>query len=144
MTELLVGLAVTGILATVAVPSFSSLTANQRAKTFASELYVTLSKTRSDAIALNGNVQLNPAAGGWSNGWQISDPNGNSLDNRGAAQGVTINGPNSITYTPSGRLPAGTVAPKFVISTSTMSATVYQCVSINLSGRPYMVAASTC
>src|SRR5207245_8801902 len=71
MTELMVTVAIAAILTSVAVPAFSTLIASQRAKTFSSALYATLAKTRSEAITLNGNVTLNPAAGGWGNGWQM-------------------------------------------------------------------------
>src|SRR5437660_1607404 len=132
LVELMVTVAIAALLSAVAVPSFSGLIASQRAKTYASVLYATLAKTRSQAITLNGNVTLNPAAGGWGNGWQMSDPNGVALDNRGAAQGVTVNGPNSVTYSSSGRLPAGAVAPVFVISSASRSTTIHQCVSVDL------------
>ena len=146
VTEMVVTVAIAAILSVVAVPSFQGLIANQRAKTYASSLYATLAKARSKAIGLNGNVTLNPAAGGWGNGWQMNDPIGNALDNAGVAQGVTINltGPAAVTYTASGRLPAGTAAPVFQITTTSGSTTIYQCVSVDLGGRPYMVAASTC
>jgi len=143
VTEMVVTVAIAAILSVVAVPSFQGLIANQRAKTYASSLYATLAKARSKAVALNGNVTLNPAAGGWGNGWQMNDPNGNALDNAGAAQGVTIAGPAVVTYTASGRLQAG-AAPVFQITTTSGVTTIYQCVSVDLGGRPYMVAASTC
>ena len=132
-----------GELSTRNYASYSDYIAHQRAKTYASSLYATLAKTRSKAVALNGNVTLNPAAGGWGNGWQMNDPNGNALDNAGAAQGVTIAGPAVVTYTASGRLQAG-AAPVFQITTTSGVTTIYQCVSVDLGGRPYMVAASTC
>jgi prepilin-type N-terminal cleavage/methylation domain-containing protein len=144
MTEMAVTVAIAAILGVIAVPAFNTMIATQRGKTYASALYGTLAKTRSEAITLNGNVTLNPAAGGWGNGWQMNDPNGNPLDNRGASVGVTIAGPNLVTYTPSGRMPAGTVAPVFVISTMSGSTHIYQCVSVDLSGRPYMKAAQAC
>jgi type IV fimbrial biogenesis protein FimT len=145
MTELVVTMALAGILATVAVPSFNSVIANQRAKTYASELYTTLVRTRSEAIQRNANITLSPKAGGWNTGWQIFDPAGNLLEDRGPAAGVDIthitDGPAGVTYRPSGRLQPGN-APTFQITATSGSATYYQCVSVDLSGRPYIQAAT--
>lgn len=145
MTELGVTVTVAALLAALAVPSFQGIIATQRARTYASALYATLSKARSEAITLNANVTVQPKAGGWKNGWQILDVNGNPLDDYTAA--VNINEPGfagTVTYTPSGRLPTGAAAPMFQINTMSGSQTNYQCVSINPSGRPYMTATHTC
>ena len=143
MTELLVTVSVAAILATMAVPSFNGIIANQRGKTLASALYATLAKTRSAALTLNGNVTLQPKAGGWAKGWQIVDSNNNILDDYTAAPGITIAGPAAVTYRSSGRLPAG-AAPMFQISTASGATLNYQCVSVDLGGRPYMAATQTC
>ena len=143
LPELLVAVSVAAILATFAVPSFNGIIANQRAKTLASALYATLAKTRSEALTLNGNVTLQPKAGGWGNGWQILDPNNNVLDDYTAATGITIAGPAAVTYRPSGRLPAG-AAPVFQISTVSGATVNYQCVSVDLSGRPYIMGTQAC
>jgi len=113
------------------------------ARTLASSLYVTLNKTRSEAITLNSNVTLQPKPGGWSSGWQMLDPNNNVLDDYTPAPGITIAGPAAVTYRSSGRLPAG-VAPIFQITTTAGSTVNYQCVSVDLGGRPYMAAAQIC
>ncbi len=144
MTELLVTVAIAAILTTVAVPSFNGMIATQRARVFASDLYATLAKTRSEALALNNSVTLQANGGGWANGWQMLDANNNVLDNHAAATAVTIAGPATVTYRASGRLPAGTVAPVFLISTTSGATVNHQCVAVDLGGRPYMVAAATC
>ena len=145
MIEVLVALAIAGILAALAAPAFSDLIASQRAKAVASELYVTLLKARSEAVTRNANVTLSPKTGGWQGGWQILDPANASrvLDDRGAASGATISGPAGVTYQGSGRV-QGNSAPSFLITTTSGSTAKYQCVSVELSGRPYMKAGSTC
>jgi type IV fimbrial biogenesis protein FimT len=143
MTELIVTVSVAAILVTMAVPSFNGIIANQRAKTLASALYATLAKTRSAALTLNSNVTLQPKAGGWASGWQIVDSNNNVLDDYTAAAGITIAGPAAVTYRSTGRLPAG-AAPMFQISTASGTVIDYRCVSVELSGRPYMAATQTC
>jgi type IV fimbrial biogenesis protein FimT len=144
VTELMITVAMAAILATVAVPSFQTLIASQRAKTSSSELFSSLFNARSNAIMRNANVTISQNAGGWSNGWQTLDANNNVLDNHDAVAGVTIIGPATVTYSPSGRLPAGNAAPMFVITTHSGGTTVYQCVAIDLGGRPYTQQGSTC
>lgn len=145
MVELMVAIVITGILAAIAAPSFSNLIARQRAKSIASELYAALSKARSEAIARNTNVTLSPKAGGWQNGWRILDPANasNVLEDRGVATGATVSGPAGVAYQGSGRI-QGSSVPSFVITMTGSSTSVYQCISIELSGRPYMKAASSC
>ncbi len=143
MTELVVTVSLAAILAAIAAPSFNGMIATQRARTFAADLYVTLAKTRSAALTLNQNVTLQANAGGWQNGWQIRDANNNVLDNHAAATGVTVTPTATVTYRPSGRLPAGAV-PVFVISTTSGATVNHQCVSVDLGGRPYMTAAAAC
>jgi type IV fimbrial biogenesis protein FimT len=144
MTELAITLTITAILMTVAVPSFNEMIATKKAQMCASDLYVALTKTRSEALTLNNNTTLQPNAGGWNAGWQILDVNNNVLDNHAAEAAVTIVGPASVAYGASGRLAAGAAAPMFVISTTSGATVNHQCVSVNLGGRPYMKAAAAC
>jgi type IV fimbrial biogenesis protein FimT len=147
MVELLVTIAIATILTTVAVPSFSGLIASQRAKTAASELFATLLAARSNAIKLNANVTVSPLAGGWNHGgWQILDPANNVLESHGAVAGVTITplpALSTVTYRPSGRVTA-TSATSFLVTTTSGSTTNYQCISLNLSGRPSQQAVNAC
>ncbi len=141
MAELLVTVSIAAILAVVAVPSFSRLTASQRTKALASELRAALLDTRSEALRLNQPVTLSAKAGGWNAGCQILDVNGAVLEDRGPAPGVSVTpAPATVTYNPSGRLPTGTAPPILVISAATASTTNSQCVSVDLGGRPYVQA----
>jgi type IV fimbrial biogenesis protein FimT len=141
----MVGIGIAGILATVAVPSFNNLIASQRVRSTATEIFVALLKGRSEAIMRNASVTLSPKASGWNSGWQIPDPANaaNILEDHGATGDVAITGPASVTYRSSGRVQAG-AAPQFVISATSGSTTSYRCVSIDLSGRPLIQAASSC
>jgi type IV fimbrial biogenesis protein FimT len=144
MTELLIALAVAAILASLAVPAFNGMIASQRALVCASDLYVALAKTRSGALTLNNSVTLQAKAGGWNTGWQILDVNNNVLDDHAATAAVTIVAPAAVTYGASGRLLTGSAVPVFAISTTNGTTVHLQCVSVTLSGRPYMKAAATC
>lgn len=142
LTELIIVIAIVAILVTVAAPSFTGIIANQRAKAVASDLYATLSFARSAAITRNTNVTVSPKSANWQNGWQVLDATSAVLDDRGAAVGITVSGaPTNVVYTPSGRMAAG-VAPSFIFTPT--SGTTTQCVSISLSGRPYMKPATSC
>lgn len=142
LIELMIVLGIVGIMAVVGIPSFANFIAMRSVKSAAAELYGSLNRARSEAITRNGNVVVSPKSGAWQNGWQVLSPTNAVLDDRNAVGGATISGPTSITYKPSGRLTA-TTAPSFVFTASGASG-IYQCVSVDLIGRPYMKAASTC
>lgn len=147
LTELVVTLAIAGILATLAVPSFNNVIATEHAKAAAAELYTAFFTARAEAIRLDQQVVTSAATGGWNNGWSTAPKGGGTtLDSHGATKQSSISeasGATTVTYYPSGRLAVG-AAPKFVISAQTGSATSTQCVSINPTGTPYMVAGSAC
>ncbi len=142
MVELLVTITIATILTTVAVPSFSALIANQRAKTAASELFASFLTARSDAIMRNANVTVSPLAVDWSQGWQILDPANNVLESHGALTNVAIPQTGGVTFRPSGRVQTGSTS-MFVITTTSGSSTNNQCISLNLNGRPYIQAGQT-
>lgn len=133
--------AVVGVLTSLAAPSFSELIKSQRIKSMATDLNASLSRARSEAVKRNRNVTLSPVtAGSWQSGWQIADPdNPGNIEVHGAFAGLTATGPDSVTYRSSGRI-QGTDVPAFNISATGVAA--QRCVSVDLSGRPYMKAAA--
>lgn len=146
LPELVAAMTVMAILTAIAVPSFSSVTAAQRAKAFSSELFTTLLKARSYAIQRNANATLSPVSGGnWATGWQMLDPASATtvLEQRGTAAGITVTGPASVTFNSSGRVSGGASAT-FVVTATAGTTTLYQCVSLDPGGRPYSKAASSC
>ena len=150
MIELIITVVIAGILASLAIPAFSGLMAEQRAKAVATDLVIALTKARSEAVKRNANVTLAANAGGWQNGWRITDASSIVLDNHGAvptaiaiSAAFTGTGP-SVIYQSSGRLhPTSTGAVSFTI-TSTQSASGYRCVTTDLSGRPNTKKTSPC
>jgi type IV fimbrial biogenesis protein FimT len=133
LAEVLVGVAVMGVLAAVAAPSFSNLGAGMRGRSAATDLYTALVRARSQAITLNQEVTLAPTPN-WQGGWKMPDPADNSrnLDVHGAIAGATITGPATVTFLPNGRLKGGG-EPQFDISVT--GSTQHRCVTINLAGR---------
>lgn len=136
LVEAMIVVAILAILTSVALPSFSSLIANQRANVAASDLHIALIKTRSEAIKRNANVTLSPNAAGWQAGWQLLSPvDASVIDSHGVASALTIDGPANVVYGRSGRI-QGT-APAFTITSTTIS-TIKRCVLVDLSGRAYV------
>ena len=57
LIELMIGIAILGILLVIAVPSFSRLLAEQRLRTASSELRNTLALARAEAVKRNASVK---------------------------------------------------------------------------------------
>lgn len=141
--ELMITVALLAVLAALAAPSFSQLIANQRAKGTATDLYLALTKARSEAIKLNTNVTLAPkVANQWQAGWTISylDENNVSVtvEDHGPVSNATITGA-SVVYSNAGRIKNAT-APAIAIAVS--GGNEPRCVSTDLSGRPYLKQSS--
>ena len=140
MTELMAVVAIIGILTALAAPSFSEMIKSQKIKSMATDLNASLALARSEAVKRNRNVTMSPTtAGSWQLGWQIADPDnaGSNIEVQSAFAGVTATGPDDVTYRSSGRLQGATV-PEFNISAA--GTTAQRCVSVDLSGRPYVKA----
>ncbi|HEY1460650.1 MAG TPA: GspH/FimT family pseudopilin [Casimicrobiaceae bacterium] len=148
VVEMLTVVAIFGILATTAAPSFSSLIASKRAETAATDLYVALVDSRSEATKRNASATLAPKSGGWQVGWQMSvvDPNNSAntltLGDHSVTNNVTVTGPDNVVYQSSGRVQAST-NPVFVVTVTSGSNTEQRWVCVDLSGRP-MVKSSAC
>ena len=135
--ELIIGLVIFSILASLAVPSFTRMVASQRVKSASSDLYSALVHARSEAIKRNADVTLASVGGNWQQGWTVNNPADPTrpLAAHDAVPNVAITGPASITYTGSGRLRA-TTRPSLDVSATSSDAR--RCLSADLSGRPYL------
>lgn len=144
MVEVMVVVSIVVIFMSIAMPSFTSVAGRIKVKSVTSEIYAALLKTRSEAMMRNMPMVASAKSGGWKSGWTISDPAGGSavLDDKGPLAGVSITGPGSVTFNPSGRLPP-TATPAFTISSNGANATT-ACISVDLSGRPYTKFATAC
>lgn len=135
LPELLIVLAVAGILAAIAVPSFQSLTQSQQVKNASFELFSSLSLARSEAIKRNGNVTLTGVA--YPNnefGWVITSAGGEVIRTQGALKGIVLTtAATGVTYTRTGR---ATGSPTFQIDTSVTATANARCIRIDLSGMP--------
>jgi len=136
LVELVVAIAVIGILASIAIPSFSGMIANNKAKGIATDLYFDLAKARSEAVKRNMDVTMSPSDDGWKKGWNIYPTNqsDNILENHSVSgANVSVSGPGSVKYNSSGRI-GGSVS--FDIEATVGSASANACVTVSLSGLP--------
>lgn len=136
LPELLIVMAVAGILAAIAVPSFQSLTQSQQVKNASFELFSNLSLARSEAIKRNANVTVTPAStANWGQGWTITSAAG-TIKSQAALKGVSITAtgtPASVVYARTGRT---TATASFQIDASTGATANIRCIQIDLSGMP--------
>lgn len=132
LIELMIVVVLTGIMASMALPSFRSFVASQRVKTAASDFAMAAVFARSEAIKRNANVTLKPAstgATGWKDGWTVAVDT-TELSKQSAYTNVTFDGPSELTYNRSGRLGAAVNPMKISLDNSV------RCVALDLSGMP--------
>lgn len=140
LLELLVTVAVAGVLLSLGLPSFQEAVRLQRTKAIASEMHLSFLLARSESIKRASNVTLARTGADWAAGWTVA-PGDKSVD---AVGGVTIECstdsdtaaetcPASVTFARSGR-PTSLIEFRFFIpDEATVQA---RCVSVSLSGRP--------
>ncbi len=163
--EMLVVVTVAGILATLALPSFTSLTQSQRVRNAGFELYSSLTLARSEAIKRNSNVTITPLYCQVTSptthnetGWVISWVNGailTPIHNEPQLKGIALtpnpvntpvntqcnpaSNPNTpwLTYQGNGRTTAA-VTPTFLIDAYGVATPTpnASCIKIELSGMP--------
>ena len=155
--ELMVVLALVGVMAAIAAPSFSNMIKTTRIKGVASDLHMSLLKARSEAVKRNDSVAVAAVGGNWQSGWHIDDTAGLAacladspdfdlcLENRSAAEGVTITTKpgcggvaaiTDVTYTRSGRIQGLTTANRPCFEISADNTDKKRCVTVEVSGIP--------
>ncbi|WP_232802412.1 GspH/FimT family pseudopilin [Alloalcanivorax mobilis] len=107
--ELMVTVAVAGVLLAIAVPSFRTLTANNALRSTASDLVTALHTARAQAVNLRAEVRLSASGGDWSDGWLIDYPAGSVETDQSftAAGGVAVSedsGLDELIFAPSGMI----------------------------------------
>lgn len=106
LVELLITMVIAVILATVAVPSFSSYIDNQRVRAGAQDLYSALQYARSEAVKRNADVVV--ASTDWAaDGWSVS-ADGNVIRQHEGLDGLTVVNSSSdrLVFESNGRLAA--------------------------------------
>ena len=133
--ELLIAIAVLGVLVSLGVPSMRNLIITQRVKTAASDLHVSLTFARSEAIKRNATVQVEPVdTSDWSKGWSVKAA-GATLTTQDKYINVAFTGPAAaVSYVGTGRMSGAAVS--FFIRSPDATSIPARCVQIEPSGRP--------
>ena len=127
----------------------TGMIATQRAKSVATNLHLAQTIARSEATKRNANVTLSAKLGGWQNGWTVSPTAtpATILHDYTAVRDVTIAATTtggaattSVVYQSSGRVQAPIT---FVVQVAGQSS-ASRCVSVDLSGRPYVKYGTSC
>ena len=136
LIEMLIVVAIVGIMASVAIPSMRDMILSARLRSASSDLYASLVFARSEAIKRNANIVVTPVGGDWRSGWNVTtgttvlktqDALLSSLDSLGGA---------ALTYRGNGRVTAA-AATSFVFAFSTeYPSLAARCIRIDVSGRP--------
>lgn len=145
LIELMIAVAIVGILAAIAMPSFTYTIQNNRVKTAATDMHLSLLLARSEAIKRNDDVVLATATGGWQITYLDTDPDPDEtlllfkkddlpsdVDLNRVCDGTC---PPEITFERNGRAPdSKSIEMRF---TSNANDNIpMRCVSLSLSGRP--------
>lgn len=106
LIELIVTLAIAGIFASIAIPSFLDMLANDKTTSVANDLLASVQQTRSEAVRYSSNSIIcaraddNTCGSSWSKGWVIqSDQNGDGTPEMTTR--IRDNIPSGITITSS-------------------------------------------
>jgi len=135
VVEMLMTVTLLAVLVALGAPNLRNLMISQKVKTAASDLHLSLSLARSEAIKRNAAVDIVPVStADWSQGWSVKA--GTSvLMTQDPYKNVAFTGPAAnVTYVGTGRM-TGTAVLFFIHSTDA-PAIAARCVQIEPSGRP--------
>lgn len=153
LLELMVTVAVAGILAVLAVPNFNAFIDRQQIKTAAHAFLMDLTYARSEALKRNSDVQVAASGGDWANGWSVTNAAGDTLKVRDAQEMAKIAFPSfdtaTVTYRRNGRItetPSGGAERfEFIVCDKAGSDEVpKRIVILDLSGRPNLTLEGNC
>ena len=157
--ELMVVVAIVGVMSVFALPAMRDLVVQNRMKTLSLDLYTSLALARSEAIKRNtGSVSVIANGGNWQTGWTVT-----CVDTAGSCGGsnvvvlaadavdatialtainvVTSAPVTSVTFSRDGRLAITSAATSFRINyTANNAAVPMRCVELSVSGRPKTLA----
>ena len=137
MIEIIIVVAVMGVLLTIAVPSFVSFTSSQKVKTASFDLYAAMMFARSEAIKRKVTVTVAPASGDWKDGWTVVAAGvAAPLRTQDSLSGVTFSGATSVVYRLDGRLTSGSAVGVLIQPLIADASIKNRCIRIDLTGLP--------
>lgn len=146
LIELMVVIAILGILMSIAVPAFSEWIAGQRVRETAADIHTSLMRARNEAISRGSATSITPVTisgvTSWANGWYIANPDATYnpdpanptvfIEQHGPVQNATISGAGTITFTSVGRLSGTALA----IRITALGTSMTRCLTVDTAGRP--------
>lgn len=152
LIEVMLVIAIIGILAGIAVPNLSEWIAGERVRSSANDLYAGLMMARSEAMKRNAQVNVvRPSGSGtdWSAGWAIKLADNSTIQVMDANSSIAIAGPatGTIGYAYTGRPTTASVDASFSVSSTSYPTVTTRYVCLTLSGMPVVkrcVCTATC
>ena len=149
LVELLITLALLGILLGLAMPVVTDFAIKQRVSSQANEIMLSLAFARSEALKLNQDVRVIPRTGtatGWSDGWCVGPATINNCNHAdvvrvfSSANGVNItssgiSNPPVLLFRRDGTSPQGNAAVNVTSSNLKDTGKNARCITLNLQGR---------
>ncbi len=140
LLELMVVVAILGILMAVAVPAFTEWIAGQRVRDSAADLHTSLMRAKSEAVSRGLPITVARVDDSWAKGWTIANPEfvGTFIEEHGPVSNATIsvirNGAplSSVTFSNNGRL-SGTA---ITIRLEAAGTKTTRCITVDIAGRP--------
>lgn len=136
LVELMIVVVLLAALTVLAGPSFQSFIFEQRARATLVDLRLALMMARSEALKRNRNIFVTPAAGGWSQGWRIANPDAALPDLLGHTQSgqsdvsITLTGA-TVGFSPAGRAAEPVV---FTVVVGSGASSTTRCLKLDASG----------
>jgi type IV fimbrial biogenesis protein FimT len=139
-TEILVVVAIVGIMAALAMPSMSGLLATQAVRSASYDLNADLVYARSQAITRGTDVSITGTTGtDYKAGWTITEAEGSStLRTQGARDSkIVFTASNNVfTFDRTGRVTVGAPAQWSIVPYGTSQDHQKRCIKLDPSGRP--------
>lgn len=148
LIELMVTLAVLAIILAFAVPNMSTFSKKQAVRSTTDELLLSMVYARSEALKRNESIYILPAAGGWNNGWCVTQSGANCNVQSKLLRSFNPSGKNlvlsgfdsQVKFDQRGMRAAG--RDKFSVKDSSLPESEERCIQLSRTGRAAMVACS--
>lgn len=141
LMELMIVVAIMGILLGIAAPAITEWIASQRVRDTAFDLHASMMRARSEAVARACKTAVIPdgTPPDWANGWHITTDPGNEcanvptlvIEQHASVPNATIAGSGTMAFTSVGRLSAAAALKLTVEGTS-----LARCITVDTAGRP--------